>query len=889
MSAGEAAPGWVHALARVCLLAYPASFRREHSRAYREAVTHRWVRERRHASRLEASMRTAGMLLADTVRAAVSAHVAVHRASRSTDRRRAHRAMSWFARAMAGTAMDGRVAIRSLAKRPAFTALVVLTLGLAVGANAAIFGVLDRIVLRPLPYRNGDRMVYIADHHPQLGWNIAPSSEAVSRWRISARTLEWIETFVPEDAVWTGERAAELLPVTAVSAGLPAALGVQALVGRVPTAEDLEPSDPPVVMLAEGFWKRHFGGDTGVVGRTVTLNDTMFTIAGIWPTAARLEHGRVPDIVRIVPRDVILDTADGFALVLALVRHGATVSDVETELRALGGRPEDSREGFIPVVNAPYWLAGESYVQGVWLVFGGVVILMIVALANTANLLLGRTGSRAGELGIRAAVGGSAAALARLFLVESLALTLLGVATALVVARTVGAALVSLVLERLPGLQGAPTGARALGYGAMLAAGAALLCVLVPAAQLRSLDVRRLLGRAEAGRSGGGRSGWTRQLLVAVQVGLAVVLVTGSALTLRSFQKLMAVDVGMDVDRLAEFNIQLPASHYATPEARSAFWDRVLEAIESMPGVEGVTSSTAPLMGYSMHAGAAHLEGELSPAQKGTFSYGNGVPPGFFPVTGLRLIEGRDFDRSDVEDVIIVNQAFARRTSDSVVGRDLVYGDSFYRIIGVAADVMNGGQRANPDRLQFYTPAFELRDSWARFIVRTSGDPATLLATIRARIAQLDPDLPLRDVTTGTQVLRDDTARQRFVAQLLAVFGSLTLVLAISGVYGVVALDVSRRTREVGIRVALGAGGRRVARDVVAAGLRPVVFGIATGALASVWAARYVEGILYRISAVDPLSIALGIGLLLVAATTACAVPARRASRVDPIQALRSE
>lgn len=274
MSARDAVPSWVRALARLCLWAYPASFRREHSAAFDDAVTHRWLRERRRAGRHAASSRTTWMLIVDTIRAVAPAHLAAHRESRAGDgRRRRHRVFVWLAGALSGTAMDARVAVRSLAKRPGFTALVVLTLGLGIGANAAIFGALDQIVLRPLPYPNGDRMVYVAAHHPKLGWNLSPTHAEISRWRTSAQTLEWIETFVPEDAVWTGERAAQLLDMTVVSAGLPAALGVQPVVGRVPAASDLEPSDPPVVMLAEGFWKREFGGEAGVVGRTLTLNE----------------------------------------------------------------------------------------------------------------------------------------------------------------------------------------------------------------------------------------------------------------------------------------------------------------------------------------------------------------------------------------------------------------------------------------------------------------------------------------------------------------------------------------------------------------------------------------------------------------------------------------
>jgi predicted permease len=863
------------------LRAYPTSFRSERGEDYFEVIAHRWLRERRRGGLLVAAVRTVRVLLADTSRAAPAAHRLARREWRRLARKGNGRAWAGFG----GALMDARVALRSLAKRPGFTTLVVLTLGLGIGANAALFGALDRIVLRPLPYPDGDRLVYVMDRHRELGWQITPGEQAVARWRESAQTVEWLETWSRLTAVRTGAGVAELLEVTTVSVGLPESLGVQAVAGRVPRASDIRPSDPPVVMLAEGFWKREFGADAGVIGRTMRLNDTIFTVAGVWPAAARLELGRTPDLWRIHAADVF---GEGY-FVMALARQGATAGDIESELAALSGGLEDGRQGFVPVVHAPYWMLGDTYVQGLWLVFGGVVLLLLVALANTANLLLNRTVSRAGELGVRAAVGGSAGALARLFLMESLALTGVGVAVAILVARVGGGALAALVPERLPVLEGASADARVLGYAALLAAVSAFICVLAPVTHLRSLDVRRLLSRAEVGRSGGGRSGWTRQALVALQVGLAVVLVTGSALTLRSFQKLTSVDAGVAVDRLAQFSVRLPEPRYATPEARSAFWDRLLEAVESLPGVEGVTTTSASLMRYYLDARPPHLEGEPKREQPGAVSYGAGVRPGFFSVTGVPLLEGRDFDRSD-ERVIIVNRTFARRHSESVIGRRITFDDStFYGIIGVAGDVMAGGLRENPDRLQFYRPDLRLDGSFERFIVRAAGDPAAVLSVVRARLAELDPDLPIREVTTGAEILRNDTARHRFVAQLLAVFGSLALLLAVTGVYGVVALDVSRRTREVGIRVALGAGMRRVVGDVLNAGLRPVVIGIIAGALASLWAVRYVEGMLYRVPTTDPLSIATGIGLLLLAATAACAIPARRASRVDPVRALRAE
>jgi predicted permease len=588
--------------------------------------------------------------------------------------------------------------------------------------------------------------------------------------------------------------------------------------------------------------------------------------------------------------------------VLALLREGVTVGDVESELAGLSEGLEDVPADFAPAVSPPYSFLGNVYVQGLWLVFGGVVVLLFVAVANTASLLLNRTASRAGELGVRIAVGGSPWGLARLFLIESIALTGLGLALSVWVARVGGVALAALVPARLAVLQGASGDVRVLAYAALLATGIAIVCGLVPLTQMRSVDVRRLLGRAEVGRSGGGRSGRVRELLVAFQVALAVLIVTGSALTLRSFRQLTAVDTGMAIDKLAEFAIKLPAGRYPTPEARSAFWERVLEVAAAVPGVAGVTSSDVALLRYGLYAGTPQLEGEPREPERGALSYGAGVRRGFFSVTGIPLLEGHDFEPGEEGDVMIVNYSFARSHGESVVGRRLTFdGSKFYRIIGVAGDVAAGGvadynirevgatSARAVHRIQFYTPSRAIERDYGRFIVRTSGEPSVVLGLLRARVSELDPELPFREATTGPETVRNQTARHRFVAQLLAVFGSLTLLLAVTGVYGMVALDLTRRTRELGIRVALGAGVNRIARDVASAGLRPVVFGLVAGAIATLFAVRYIEGVLYNISPTDPLSIVAAIVLLLCAAGAACAVVARRAIRIDPLEALRLE
>jgi predicted permease len=473
---------------------------------------------------------------------------------------------------------------------------------------------------------------------------------------------------------------------------------------------------------------------------------------------------------------------------------------------------------------------------------------------------------------------------------ESLVLTGLGVALAALVAWAGSRSLIAANPQQLPGLSGTGADVRVMGYASLLAIGCALVCAFVPWTQLRRFDVKRLISSSGDGRSTG-RFGMLGQAMIAVQVALAVVLVTGSALTVRSFQRLNAVDTGMAIDELAQFALNLRGERYRTEDARASFWRHLVESIESIPGVRGVTWSGSPILRFTVSSGIPFLDGESRPAPSAAFTYTAGAGPGFLRVTGLALLAGRDFSSGDADRVTIVNRTFSESRGGDVVGRRLTFDDSiYYTIIGVAEDVLGGPiAEEAAGTTQLYMPTVDLNDRYERFIVRTNGAPAEMLTSVRAIVAALDPNLPFNESETGQNVVRNATARHRFLAQLLALFGMLALLLAATGVYGVVSLNVNRRARDTGIRLALGAGIRRVIAGVLATGLRPVAAGVAIGTVMAILLSRYIEGVLYELSATDPVSIALGISILLGAATLACWLPARRAGRTDPVRALRME
>jgi predicted permease len=649
-----------------------------------------------------------------------------------------------------------------------------------------------------------------------------------------------------------------------------------------------------VVLLAETYWRREFGADASAIGRTLTLNDTVFEIAGVWPASARLDLRHAPDLWRVLPEDPLDASREGardgvVGYALALLRPGVGVAEVEAELAGLTPNLEDVPEGVIPSIGTPSSFLGNDFVQGLWLVFAGGLALVLVSIVNTANLLLGRTLSRSGELALRMAVGGSRASLIRLFLVESLLLTAAGVAIGAALAAAGSGALSALLPQRLTVLDAAVTGRRVIFYTSMIAAVCAIVCTVVPALwlgrrDLHALMTRRIGDRASAGSSRG--QAW----LVAVQAAFAMLLVTGGAMTARSFQRLRAVDPGVELSQLLSFAVSLPENRYGEPAAARAFHETLRSRLLALPGVRGVTTSDNPLLNYTRRISQPYFDGEARPDDDGTFTSIAGVHPGFFGVAGISLIAGRDFPDTEGEREVIVNQAFARRYSGSVLGRLLRMDEgAAYRIVGIAEDVRSAGLADAPDRVELYMRSPGFNSSYERYIMRTAGDPAAVMSAARATVAEVDPVIPIREAITGPELLRRETARHRFVAMLLAVFAALGLLLAVAGVYGVVSLDVSRRSRELGIRMALGAGIQRVAGDVLTTGIRPVLLGVLAGAAASLFGARYIEDVLYAVSTADPASLGLGVLILLGAGGLACWIPAGRACRVDPVRVLRAD
>jgi putative ABC transport system permease protein len=870
------------AFARVLLVLYPSGFRERHGHAYEEGAAHIWRREVRRVGRVRGALRIVRIMAVD----AWSAAPREWRGARDA----AGRAEGVSMRALRGWSGEFRRAARSLIRQPGYTLLVVGTLGLGIGVSAAVFGALDRVILRPLPYADADRLAYLGFRHRERGWGMAPWDEVLDRWRAGVRTVETMETVRQLSMVRTGDGSAEVLGAIGYSAGLPAMLGVSALRGRLPDAKDAAAGAAPTIVLSEQYWRNGWGRDPDIIGRTVQLNDTIFTVAGVWPAWARLNLEAAPEVFRVLPADQEAPRGD-FTLVLAKLARGATPALVESELAGALGGIEDVSLSMVPVVNAPYGFLAESYVRGLWLVFAGGLVLMIVAVVNAANLVLGRSAGRTDEIAIRRALGGSRFRLVQLFLAESATLAAAGMAAGVVIAAGTQRVLALLEPGRLMpsgaiGLQG-----RAVLFACGLAVLAAAICALVPLLHTRRATADAQARGLHGGRVAGARSR-LRTVLIGAQTSLAVLLVVGAALVGRSFDRALHVATGMDLDRLAVVSLSVSRPPYDTPEARAAYFERVREALAGLPGAAGVTVAPNPPLAFSVRGGLPYLVGESEPALTGAeFTSVTSAEPNFFEVAGIPIVAGRTFVRGE-SGVAIVNESFARRHGGDVVGRALRFASDtlVWTIVGVAGDVRAHGIGQAEDAVQIYHARSAGRAStYERFLVRSELPPATLLAAARARLAEIDPDIPLREATTGPEMLRDQTSRFRFLAFLLGGFALLGLVFALAGVYGAVTLDVHRRVREVGVRMALGASHRQVAADVLRRGLAPVAAGAVAGIVVALWTGPILESLLFEMSARDPLSAVAALVLVLGTAVLACLGPALRAARVDPATTLRAD
>ena len=805
-----------------------------------------------------------------------------------------------------------RSAVRSLGKSRGFALVGAVTLALGIGANTAIFSVLNAVLLTPLPYRDPERIAMIWSRW--TGWDKTWVSEAeLLDYRSQSRLLHGVAAWADTNANLTGKSEPERVAAAQVTANLFEVLGVPALVGRSFSAEEELEGRDQVVVLSHGLWQRRFGGDRSLIGTAIEVNGRPCTVVGVMPPGFRLPLDYKSEAPTELWMPLVMDRAElsrgnhGLYSVARLA-PGATAKQASAELQSLtagwtrqGLYPEEMRfEAFAVAVTEE--VAG-SIRPALLMLLGAVGFLLLITCANVANLQLVRTEARQRELAIRAAIGAGRGRLLRQLLAESLVLSAAGGALGVALAWAAIRALWIWNPSNLPRVTEAAIDGRVLLFalGAILVTG--LLFGLPPAFKASRTDLIDALKEA-APNVGSGRAGTrARSLVVIAEMALAVVLVIGAGLMLRSFWELQKIDPGFDAHNLLTLQLSLSPADYPEPDQVVALYDRLLVRVRSLPVVERAGTVRVLPLASTMGDWGIDIEGRVEPHGEHFKGDWQVASEGYLEAMKIRLLQGRLLsaaDRADSVPVAVINQTMARRywPGAAPIGARFRLGSDgespWVEIVGVVADVRhNGITAAVPEKFYIPQSQFALSTGFAArtmtLVVRSATDPLGLVGPIRRQIRELDPSLPISQIQTMEQVLSASVSEPRFTALLLGLFAALSLILAAVGIYGVMAYLVSRRTYEIGIRMVLGATPAEIHRLVLRHGLAVGLIGVLLGIGLAHALSRFLTSLLYGISPTDPATFIAVPALLILVALCASIVPARRATRVDPMIALRAE
>jgi len=807
---------------------------------------------------------------------------------------------------------DIRFASRMLVKNPGFTATAVICLALGFGANAAIFSIVSGVLMSPLPYPDAGDLVQVQVRSPD-GAGRKASALNYEFWRRRAHAFDEpaaLDGMVGGYNVHGTSAGDDALGAARVHGYMVTAnyfevLGVAPAHGRgfLPTEDD--PGGPRVVVLSHGLWSRQFGADPGIVGGSVLLNDVPHTVVGVMP--ARFRGQPASDLWLPLPWEAQVGSGTYNYVVLARLRSGATLADAQADADRLYGEfieahPDRTSHGDsgIAVSSLLDVVIGDAR-QPLLVLFAAVALVLLIACANVAHLLLARAADRNGEMAVRIALGASRGRLLRQLLTESVLLALLSGMAGLLIAMWSFDALVAMLPDGLPRTDELRMDARAVGFTLALTLATGVLFGLAPAVRSFGLDViRGLKDSAGRGRTfSGGRLG--RGVLVSSEVALSLVLLIGAGLLVRTFQQLTAIDPGFATRQVLTAQLSMTGGRYATTDAVDEFRRRLEQRLDALPGVRAVaTASNLPLE-QPLNLPIS-LEGWQDRMQAVEYRL---VSDRYFQAMEIALRAGRVFDATDAASapaVVIVNEAFARQFfgDDDAIGQRLTVGfveDRTREVVGVVGDVRAFSLKEESPAT-IYVPTGQAPDGITQIVnsflplhvvMSTEGDPLALAAAVRRESAAIDPAVPVTNVRTMEQIHGASIAQQRFWMGLIGGFALLALLLSAIGLYGVTSYAVARRTRDIGLRMALGARAGDVLRLVIGQGLKMTAIGVAIGLPVAFGATRFIAGLLYGVGATDP-AVFTGIPLLMLAvATVACLVPARRAARIDPMTALRTE
>ena len=803
---------------------------------------------------------------------------------------------------------DVRYAFRTLLKSPGFAVVAILTLALGIGANTVIFTVANALLLRPLPYADPDRLELVAmaanNQRSELGvMSFLRFTTLVER----NRSFTGLAGFVNEDFNLSGQGEAEQLRAARVSWNFFDILGAHPVLGRSFTADEDQPGGKPVVLISHPLSQRLFGGAAGAVGQSITLDSRDYTIIGVLPAGfsfaplgAQIDiwAPRVDELNIATPQQI--RGGAGFLTAVARLKPGIRREQAQAEMGVLEaqyrrenpGRPDVDPQNLIAVEDLREQLVANLR-PALLMLLGAVGFVLLIACANVASLLLSRALGRKKEIAVRAALGASRPTLLRQLLTESLLLAIASGACGILLSEWGVRGLGSLTLPSLPSMAGVEIDLRVLVFTVAISLASGIIFGLAPALPLSKPEVNAILRDEGRGSTGGRRRNRARSLLVVAQVALSMVLLVGSGLLIRSFVRLETVSLGFDPSQVVTMRIALPATKYATPQQEISFYNQVLDAVRPMPGVQAAAISSAlPLNTSRLSPALPEGQAAVPIGQRPILNIQT-ISPEYAKVLRVPLLRGREFTDSDNAQgpgVAVVNQALVRRFWPNVnpIGKHISLGQrpEPVEVVGVFGDVRNFALTGstNPEVM---LPFPQLPWRWLNLSVRTSGDPKSLIPAIRRKISEVDKDQPLTNVQTMSELVGSASAQPRVTMLLLALFSATALILATVGIYGVIAYSVAQRRQELGIRMALGAGQDDVLKLVVGQGLVLTLTGIGIGLAGALVLTRLMSSLLFQTSATDPLAFAVSALVFTAAAVAASYLPARRAARIDPTEALR--
>jgi putative ABC transport system permease protein len=794
--------------------------------------------------------------------------------------------------------MDLRYGLRTLVRNPAPTAIALIALALGIGANAAIFTVVNALMLRDLPFRDPDRLVAVYERRPKQGRerNVVSIPDFVD-WRRRARSFEGLAAYMGGGFSLTGAGEPEALSGCAVSANLFDVLGAKAALGRTFRADEDRPEAPPVVVLSHGLWQRRFGADPSLVGKSLTLDGKSHTVTGILPREFRL-FTTAFDVW--VPATLRLDANRGLhnLNVIGRLRAGVSLEQARAEMTALGAElerqyPQTNTGHTVNVFPLHDEIVREAR-PALLLLLAAVGLVLLIACANVANLLMARATARQEEVALRAVLGAGRGRLVRQFLTESLLLGLIGGAAGLLLALWGTDFLERSLASSLPQVRDFELDVRVLGFTLLLSLLTGIVFGLAPAFGAAGATPGGAL-RA-GGRTSSDGAGRVRSTLVVAETALALMLLVGAGLLMRSFVRLLDEDPGFAREGVLTLRVNPPRSRYAAGAQTAAFFEQAVERLEALPGVVAAGAvSHLPLSGQDSSRNF-RIEGRDAATFIEQYNAAMRMAsPGYFRAMGIPLRRGRLLgaaDREGAPRVLVINEAMARRYwpgADPIGGRVFSgFGDQPFEVIGVVGDVRHQALSQEP-MPEMYFSSLQVPWGGMNLVVRTRTRAEDHFAAVRGVIRSLERDAPIAAMRTLETVVAESLAQPRLNMLLLSVFAGVALALAAVGIYGVVSWSVGRRTREMGIRMALGADRVSVIAEVLRESLQPVVLGVAIGLSGALALGGLLERLLYGVEPSDPATLLMVPLILLAVALLAAYLPARRATRVDPMVALRYE